>query len=247
MMVMAKLLVVVYVLVSSFVMYWVVSPAFAAPLQSTHYTFEETSLGGLGSTDPQSANYQNVQSSGAELGLGTSTSTSYQLEAGNTTTKDPALTFAITDANPSFGPFSSAAAATATATFLVIDYTSYGYIVQVIGNPPSNAETGHTITAMSTTGATNAGVEQFGMNLVANTSPVSLGANPDHGQFGFGSAATGYDTPNNYRYVSGETIASAPQSSGQTTYTISYIVNVTSLTPGGQYSANQTLICTGTY
>jgi hypothetical protein len=100
---------------------------------------------------------------------------------------------------------------------------------------------------MSTTGPSQAGVEQFGLNLVANTSPVSLGANPNHGQFGVGSAATNYATTNNYRFVSGETIASAPKSSGMTIYTISYIVNVSSLTPGGQYSSNQTVICTGTY
>lgn len=247
---MAKLLVALYVLVSTLVLCWIISPPFADALQSTHYQFIESSLGGLGTANsnaPSSLNYQNAQSSGAEIGLGTSTSTNYQIEAGNTTTKDPALTFAITSATSNFGAFSAAAAATATSTFQVINYTSYGYVVEVIGNPPTNAETGHTITAMSTTGPSQAGVEQFGMNLVANTSPVSLGANPDHGQFGFGSAETGYDTPNNYTYNSGDTIASAPKSSGQTTYTISYIVNVTNLTPGGTYTTNQTLICTGTY
>ena len=72
-------------------------------------------------------------------------------------------------------------------------------------------------------------------------------ANPDHGQFGFGSAATNYDTPNFYRYVDGATIASAPKSSGVTIYTLTYLVNVGSLTPGGIYSSNQTLIVIGTY
>jgi hypothetical protein len=85
------------------------------------------------------------------------------------------------------------------------------------------------------------------MNLVANTSPISFGANPDHGQFGFGSASTNYGTANNFRFVNGETIASAPKSSGQTIYTISYLVNVNSLTPGGNYTSSQTLICTGTF
>jgi hypothetical protein len=241
---MAKLLVGLYVLIGFLTVYWVVSPVFADPLKSNHYEFEESTLGGTGLFGSQSANYRG-SGSGSILGLGNSASSDYQINAGGTTTGDPALAFAITSASPSFGSFSPSTAATATATFQVVDYTSNGYTVQVIGNPPSNGS--HTITAMSTTGPSQAGVEQFGLNLVANTSPVSLGANPNHGQFGVGSTATGYNTPDNYRYVSGETIASAPKSSGQTTYTISYIVNVTSLTPGGQYASNQTLICTGTF
>ena len=100
---------------------------------------------------------------------------------------------------------------------------------------------------MATAGPSQVGIEQFGINLVANTSPVSFGSNPDNGQFGFGQANNSYDDANNYRYVSGETIAEAPKTSGKTIYTISYLVNVGALTPGGQYTANQTLIVIGTY
>ena len=41
---------------------------------------------------------------------------------------------------------------------------------------------------------------------------------PDNGQFGFGVAAVNYNESNKFRYVSGETIAMAPKSSGQTNY-----------------------------
>jgi len=54
-------------------------------------------------------------------------------------------------------------------------------------------------------------------------------------------------TTNEYRYVSGETIAFAPKDSGKTTYTMSYIINVNSFTPPGQYTTDQTLVVTGTY
>jgi hypothetical protein len=91
------------------------------------------------------------------------------------------------------------------------------------------------------------GIEQFGVNLVANTSPTSAGANPAQSIFGVGEAATNYDTPNSYRYVSGDTIAFAPKSSGVTTFTITYLVNVGALTPGGQYTSAQQLICVATY
>lgn len=100
---------------------------------------------------------------------------------------------------------------------------------------------------MATNDSSHPGTEQFGINLVANTSPASFGANPNNGDFGFGSVAENYNVANQFRYVSGDTIAKAEKSSGETTYTISYLVNVTGLTPGGSYASNQTLVVTGTY
>jgi hypothetical protein len=214
------------------------------PLKSSHYEFDESALGGTGFIDSQSANYKASGASGL-LGGGNSAGTNFQTNAGHVTTNDPALAFAVNATSVNFGSFSASAATVSTSTFQVLDYTSYGYNVQIIGSPPTNGS--HAITAMTTTGPSQAGTEQFGINLVANTSPVSVGANPDHGQFGIGSASTNYGTSNQYRFVSGETIATAPKSSGVTTYTISYLVNVSSLTPGGQYNSSQTIICTGSY
>lgn len=219
-------------------------PVLADTLKSNNYQFTEQSLGASGSVGAQSANYKSDSAIGI-LGLGNSASTNIQVNAGNITTGDPALTFAVTAGSVNFGNFSAGTASTATATFTVLDYTSYGYIVQIIGGPPSNGP--HTIAAMGTTGPSVTGTEQFGINVVANTSPASLGANPDNGQFGQGQAAPNYSTSNNYRYVSGETIALGTKSSGTTIYTISYIINVNALTPGGLYVGGQTLLCTGTY
>lgn len=222
-----------------------VTIAYADSLQSSHYRFDESSLGGGGLIQSNSSSFQSAGDSIGDTAVGNSASANFQTEAGNTTTSDPTLTFAVSNGSANFGSFTASGASVTTSTFQVSNYTSYGYAVQIIGNPPSNGN--HTITAMASTGPSQAGVEQFGINLVANTSPSSVGANPDHGQFGFGSATANYGTSNNYRYVSGETIATSPKSSGVTTYTISYIVNVKPLTPGGQYTGNQTLICTGTY
>ena len=218
--------------------------AVAAPITSNNFIFQETSLGGVGNSGAASANFQS-STSGETIGNTNSASSSFQVNAGNTTTNDPTLAFSIVSGTASFADFSPGAAVTATTTFQVADYTSYGYVVQIVGDPPSNGT--HTLNAMSVTSASQAGTEQFGINLVANTSPVSVGANPDHGQFGFGSAATNYGITNNYRYASGETIVTGPKSSGVTLYTISYIINVSSLTPGGLYTGGQTIICTGTY
>lgn len=218
--------------------------AYANPPQSSNYRFDETAVGAGGLIQSNSTNFQSSTATG-DLAVGESASDNFQIEAGSKTTNDPTLSFNVNSANANFGSFTASGAAVTTATFSVSNYTSYGYVVQIVGNPPTNGN--HVIPAMATTGVSQSGIEQFGINLVANTSPSSVGANPVNNQFGVGSAAPSYGTPNQFRYVSGETIALAPKSSGETLYTLSYLVNVGSLTPGGQYKSNQTLIVTGTY
>lgn len=239
-----KLWVIFYAMAAVYVFWLDTAPALATPPSSANYQFQETSIGGTGVLNTQSANYQAAGTAGV-LGIGSSASTNLQIYAGNNTTGDPALSFTIPTGAVNLGIFSPATTATATTTFEIVNYTSYGYVVQILGTAPSYGS--NTIDPMTTTGPSQASQEQFGINLVANTSPISLGANPILGDFGFGSASANYGTPNNYRFVSGETIASAPKSSGKTIYTISYIVNVGSLTPGGQYTANQTVLVIGTY
>jgi len=216
----------------------------ADELKSNSYQFSESTID-AGSLIESGSNSYKTDSSTGDLVVGNTSSGSYQIDTGSKTTNDPALSVAINGTSANFNNFSPAAAATATASFSVSNYTSYGYVVQIIGNPPKNDN--HTIQAMGTSGPSAIGVEQFGINLVANTLPTSFGVNPDNGHFGFGEAAPNYSTTNSYRYVNGETIALAPKSSGVTEYTISYVVNVTSLTPGGHYDSNQTIIVTGTY
>lgn len=219
-------------------------PVAADTLQSSNFKFSETALGSGGLVQSNSANYHGNDTIG-DLSIGTSNSSNFQISGGHTTTNDPNLSFAITSGAINFGNFSATSATVTTTTFSVQNYTSYGYAVTIFGNTPSNGAA--SLTALSSNASSVVGTSQFGINLVANTSPVSVGANPNNGGFGFGAAAVNYSTPNSFRYVSGETIAQAPKSSGITIYTISYLVNVTALTPGGVYNSDQTLIVTGTY
>jgi hypothetical protein len=221
-----------------------VTKTYADTLQSAHYHIDESSLGVGDASQGTSLHYQTAASVG-DIGVGNTASGGYQINAGSQTSPDPALSFLITSGAINFGSFSSTTPTVTTATFSVLNYTSFGYVAQIFGSAPAYG--GHTIPALATTDSSHIGTEQFGMNLVANTAPVSVGANPDNGQFGFGSVAANYATANQYRFVSGETIASAPKSSGVTNYTISYLVNVMSTTPGGTYTSNQTIIVTGTY
>lgn len=218
--------------------------ASAQSLQSPSYRFDESVIGAGGLNQSNSANYQ-ARSSAGQLAIGNSASENLQVEAGDQTTDDPALSFSFNDADAQLGNLTAAAATMTTASFSVSNYTSYGYVIYLIGDVPTNGN--HQLPAMTEAGPSQTGIEQFGVNLVANTDPQSIGANPNHGLFGLGSATPNYGTPNQFRYVSGEAIATAPASSGVTTYTLSYLVNVDSLTPGGKYGSKQTIVVTGTY
>lgn len=221
---------------------------FAVEPASNNYRFDETSVGVSSMLESNSANFR-AQSGAGDTAIGASGSTNFQTEAGSDTSRDPNLTVNVLNGSAGFGTFSPSTASTATAQFEVINYTSFGYVAQLVGNAPTRD--GDQINAMASTAPSQPGTEQFGVNLVANTSPVSFGQNLDNGtapnDFGYGTVAANYGTPNQFRYVSGETVAIAPRSSGKTVYTISYMINVSSLTPGGIYTSDQTLVVTGTY
>lgn len=218
--------------------------AHAVDPKSNSYQFNESSIGTGGLYDASSASYKANTSTG-DVNVGNTSSGSYQIDPGTKTQRDPTLSFTVNASLIQFGQLTPTQTLTGTSTFSVSNYTSYGYVVQVTGPTPSTGS--YSIDNMAVTATPQTGIEQFGINLVANTAPISFGANPDNGQFGYGSVMPDYATANKFRYVSGETIAQAPKSSGVTNYTISYIVNVSPLTAGGSYSANQTIVVTGTY
>ncbi len=227
-----------------------IAVVFAAPtfaIGSTNYTIDEDFIGGGGTIDSSSPGYSSQDTIGGTA-VGDASSANNRTQSGATTTNDPMLEFSVSTTSVNMGSLSTALAATGTAQFSVRNYTSSGYAVQMVGSAPSNGA--HTLANMSSAVASSSGTEQFGVNLVANTSPTSFGSNPvqtPSADFSYGAAQTGYNTANLFRYNSGDTIAGAAQSSGQTDYTISYVANISSSTPGGSYQGQQTLVCTGTY
>lgn len=231
---------------------------------SSNYSVIEGEIGGNGQFNSSSSSYSinpNIDNGGSSLGdsaVGNSGSTNYQTNSGFNTSAEPTLTMVVNSAGVNIGVLSTSTAQTASTTFSVSNYTSSGYAVQIIGSPPTNS--GHALTALATDTASIAGSEQFGINLRANTSPVSVGADPSQNpssSFSYGVAGDGitgtfgvtrpYTIPNKYRYVSGETIASAPKSSGQTDYTISFLANQSNTTPGGTYTGSLAIVATGTF
>ena len=231
---------------------------------STNYRVVESEIGGNGQFNSGSANFNinpATDDGGSSLGetaVGNSASTNFQTNSGFNTTAQPSLTMIVNTPSVDLGTLSLVAAKTAVATFSVKDYTSYGYVVQIIGATPTYA--GHALAALTSDTASANGTEQFGLNLRANTSPASVGVDPvqvPSSTFSFGAAGDGstgtygtsrpYTIANNYRYVSGETVASGPKSSGETDYTISLMANISTVTPGGQYTGALSLVATGTY
>ncbi|HVI69349.1 MAG TPA: hypothetical protein VM581_02725 [Magnetospirillaceae bacterium] len=214
---------------------------------SPNFQIQEDVVGGGGNTRSTSPGYISQDSLG-DATLGPAAGTGFGAASGFITPSEATLSFSVDTSSVNLGSLSTSLTRTGTATFSVTNYTSYGYVVQTIGNPPNNGS--HTLTALSSQTASATNTEQFGINLTANTAPTTFGAAPQQvpdNSFGFGSAATGYNTANVYKYVSGDTIAGAVKSSGKTTFSISYVANIAPGTERGSYSGNQTLVCTGTY
>lgn len=220
---------------------------FAQEATSPNYKVDELFIGTGGSNDSSSPSYQGRASIG-DLGVGNSASTNFQAYASFTTTGDPVLEVVVSATTLDLGTLSASTTASGTATFSVRTYLASGYVVITRGATPTS-EGGATITPLTAGGVSTVGVEQFGMNLKDNTSP-NIGAEaaqiPD-ASYSYGYAAPGYDTVDNFRYNSGDTIAKSDSSSGETDYTISYIVNISPITDAGLYVFNQDLVVVGTY
>ncbi|HEV2412664.1 MAG TPA: hypothetical protein VGS28_02545 [Candidatus Saccharimonadales bacterium] len=225
------------------------TPAMA--MSSANYQVIDSFVGNGGVVNGSSAHYESVTTNGSDIGGNESSGNAYQINSGAISSKDPNLSFGVSTGSISLGTLHTNSTATATAAFTVLNYTSYGYTVSLLGNPPSSGS--HTLAKISVGSANNssAGTEQYGINLEADTSPsISGSAAPQQipsSSFSNGNAVGNYAVSNEFQYNSGDTIAQATQSSGQTSYTVSYIANISSTTPSGSYSGVETFLCTATY
>lgn len=217
---------------------------------SANYQVNEVFFGNGGELNACSSSYCSKQSAG-ETTVGNASSSAFSTQAGFNTNREEYLAFSVTGGTTDLGVLSTGSAATATGTFAVKTYLAGGYVVKTVSDPPTNTLPNKPMmNALSTPTASSPGSEQFGINLVANTSPTTFGSNPiqvPDGTFSFGTVASGYDTPNLYKYVKGDTIAQSTRSSGETDYTISYLYNISNITAAGEYQLNHVLVATSTY
>lgn len=224
-------------------------PVFAQSSTSPNYRVDQTYFGTGSENDLSSTSYQG-QATVGDLGIGFLESTNYRAYAGFNTTDEPYLEFVVTGDNIDLGYLDPTQPRTANASFYVRAWQASGYVVRTESDPPTNQSGGYQITPLSTPTASIAGTKQFGINMVANTSPVTFGADPQqvpNASFSFGYAAADYATPNVFKHVKGDIIAQADESTSITTYTVSYIFNIDEATPSGRYDFNHIMVATATY
>ncbi len=139
------------------------------------------------------------------------------------------------------GTFSSNSTATGTTQFLVGTNANFGYVVTLNGNTLTSGN--DVIAALSTSGSSQKGQSQFGMNLRANSNPP-VGSDPAGGS---GSPTANYGTPNIFRFNNGEIVASNSTVSDIQIYTASYIVNIGGGQAPGVYNTTLTYVATATF
>jgi hypothetical protein len=239
---------------------FVTSPVHAQ-YSSPNFRVDEAFFGTGGEVDMSSDAFRGQGSAGS-LGVGGSESANFMAEAGFLTPSEPFLEMVVTGATVDFGTLSDTATAFGSAqggdcncSFYVRTYFSSEYTVVTMSDPPTN-ESGASLAAKTTTGlpSTDQSVEEFGMNLVANTSPL-MGANPVNdpdGTFADGSAATGYDIVNQFKYQKGDIVARSPANLsnpgvGKTNYTVSYIAKRNNITPAGVFTMFHDLVAVPTF
>jgi hypothetical protein len=151
--------------------------------------------------------------------------------------------------------FSPTDTATATSQMAASTNALSGYSITVNGVTLTSGA--NTIPAMGTATTGVRGTGQFGLNLKLNTTTTStvavgleVAASPN-GTSLRGQASTGYNTVDNFKFVTGDSVAKSDNTvAGPTNsqiFTASYIVNVAGNQASGTYVTTLTYICTGTF
>jgi len=214
---------------------------------SDHYKASETHFGTGADLQDCSSTYCAKLSVG-DTTVGNSNSTTYfSALFGSGNTDQPLLEVITESGAQNLGVLDTTHTATATRIIKVRSYLSSGYTIQITGNPPTQGT--HQLNTISTPSTSHAGAEQFGINMVANTSP-NLGSDPVQvptSSTSYGYAADDYATSNLFKYVNGDIVARSDRSSGETDFTLSMIINVSNNTPAGHYDGSYSAVVVPIY
>jgi hypothetical protein len=146
---------------------------------------------------------------------------------------------------------------TATATSQMAASTNAGSGYNITVNGATLTSGANTISPMGSRALGAHGVSQFGLNLRLNTtltSTVAVGAEiavPSNGTNYRAQALAGYDTVDEFKFTSTDSVANSGNASlggsDAQIMTVSYIVNVPGSQPAGTYTTTLTYICTPTF
>lgn len=152
------------------------------------------------------------------------------------------LTFTLASATVGLGTLSTSATGTGTSSMTVATNALSGYSVNYSGTTLMSGS--NTITALGSPTASTMDSKQFGINLVANATPA-IGSNKSG--TGIGAPTADYGTADLFKFVSGDTIASAAAPTNSNVYTVSYIANIDGATAPGAYSTVLTYTATANF
>lgn len=217
-----------------------------ARTQSANYIIWGDVFSAGGTENSESTNYGLSDSIGESMILSaTSTSNNYGIKAGfRELYPDNYISLSLGSTSIDLGSLTTSVVKTASHTLTVDVNSALGFNVTVSGSTLSDGS--NLITGIGATATSSApGTRQFGLNLVANTSP-SVGAAPS-GTAPLGAAAGQYAIADKFAFNSGDTVASSTNDINPTTFTISYIANIAAGTPAGNYATTLTYAATANF
>ena len=141
------------------------------------------------------------------------------------------------------GELSAASTLAAQSQMAVGTNASGGFAITANGIPMSAGTS--VIKPLDDPTESRPGSNQFGLNLVENTSPA-VGRDPE-GEWANAIANGDYATPNKYKYTSGDVVAYSPNVSLMKKFTVSYIVNSSNDLRPGVYSTTITYVASGRF
>ncbi len=141
-----------------------------------------------------------------------------------------------------FGELSTTETRTGTSQFLVATNAGAGFVVYITGLPPTSGN--NVIPGMNTRAGSQTGTSQFGLNLRDNSNP-DVGTDPVGS--GSGVVAADYNVPNEFKFVSGQTLVSSNTTTADRKFTSSYIINVSSNQRPGVYNTTLLYIALATF
>lgn len=141
------------------------------------------------------------------------------------------------------GEITADATLTAQSEMSVGTNASGGFAITAIGSPLSAGTS--VVESPSTPTPSLQGTNQFGINLVANSEPI-VGSDPQGTWFN-ALPSSDYATPNMYKFVSGDVVASSPNVSLMKKFTVSYILNSNANLKAGTYTTTITYVASGRF
>lgn len=205
---------------------------FAQGSSSNNYQMVESGFGNTTSNESCSTEYC------ASVSIGNDSSSSATIpEFGKANYSEPFLEMIVAPGESNLGELTTEKTGAKTMQVKIRNYLTGGYRLMLVGDPPKYGA--RKLNAPSAPTTSRPGTEQFGVNVVANTTPV-VGASPKLQDGGDATplVMSNYNTANKFMYVPGQVLAETQTNTGGAEFTISMIVNISNATPAGKYSGD---------